>query len=736
MYCQIGMKALLQSVPKSLWWVERGQLTCSKTLNSHNDIVIKAAKTVTILMVLMGSVFCPVYGQDNPPIVISEFMAINRSSIIDQKKGQLVDGDGESADWLELYNRSNKTANLEGWYLTDKNDQAWSIGYLELKPKQYTVIFASGKDRKDPNRSLHTDFKISGRGGFLALIRPTGKISHCIYYKKQAFNVSYGLVDPDRDTDKAAYFETATPGRGNSGVHYNGLIEKINFSREHGFYSDPVTVTLSSNTPGVSISYTTDGSEPTPESGSVSHGPTVSVLLNRTTCLRAIAFKSGFRTTPIGTRSYLFPSDIVQQTGRYGGLPIHFSKQIIENPIYKYKMIAALMDVPSICLTMPMDGLFGPKGIYDHPMLKGLDWERPLSVEWIDPKGQLSFQINAGVRIQGRESRRYPKKSFRLYFRNDYGASKLRAPLFKGMPASENATKRFDQLILGSGSQDSWFQERIDPATATYLRTRLTNDIGNQIGNSAAHGRFAHLYLNGKYWGLYHITERVNACFFATYYGGDKNNYDVFNEDATRSDGDCLDGDLSEWNKMLAIADSGLKEDLNYGAFKTLVDIDHYIRYAMLNHYCRYVGWFANNNFVFGRHRSPMSTWRFVPVDADGAYGQFVHARNNSNYTQYSGPGMLFHRLRRIPQFKKRFRQLANQYLTEGPLTSAAVDGLFAARINEIKTAIIAEAARWGGGTFRPDTHWFPAIETLRNDYIKNRSQVLIQQYRAKGLFP
>jgi hypothetical protein len=119
-------------------------------------------------LLLLLSVIPLVSFAESRKILISEFMAINSETLMDE--------DGESSDWLELYNPGETAINLKGWYLTDKQDNLtkWKIPDITLQADQYMVIFCSGKKRTDPSKNLHTNFKLSGSGEYLALVEPDG----------------------------------------------------------------------------------------------------------------------------------------------------------------------------------------------------------------------------------------------------------------------------------------------------------------------------------------------------------------------------------------------------------------------------------------------------------------------------------------------------------------------------------------------------------------------------------
>ncbi len=124
-----------------------------------------------------------------PGPVINEFVACNKDSLRDK--------DGESSDWLELFNPTDEVIDLDGWYLTDDmNDlEKWELPSIQLAPGGYRVIFASGKNERDPAGELHTSFSLRADGESLALVEPDGKTIASAYvdYPPQLVDISYGL---------------------------------------------------------------------------------------------------------------------------------------------------------------------------------------------------------------------------------------------------------------------------------------------------------------------------------------------------------------------------------------------------------------------------------------------------------------------------------------------------------------------------------------------------------------
>jgi hypothetical protein len=135
--------------------------------------------------------------QDAP--IISEFMAANTSRV-PLSQGELLDKDGDSSDWIEIWNPSSASVNLDGWFLTDNlaNRTKWKFPAVELAPGDFLIVFASGKNERDPAEELHTSFALAAGGESVALVGPDGTIVHAyINYPPQFANISYGISSLD-----------------------------------------------------------------------------------------------------------------------------------------------------------------------------------------------------------------------------------------------------------------------------------------------------------------------------------------------------------------------------------------------------------------------------------------------------------------------------------------------------------------------------------------------------------
>ncbi|RKX39778.1 MAG: hypothetical protein DRP64_13815, partial [Verrucomicrobia bacterium] len=122
-------------------------------------------------------------------IHFSELMADNDNTLLDE--------DGDSPDWIELYNPSDSPVDLDGWYLTDDamDPTQWSFPATHIAAKGFLVVFASDKDRAVTGAELHTNFKLSALGEQVVLVRPDGTtIEDELAFSLQQEDVSYGYA--------------------------------------------------------------------------------------------------------------------------------------------------------------------------------------------------------------------------------------------------------------------------------------------------------------------------------------------------------------------------------------------------------------------------------------------------------------------------------------------------------------------------------------------------------------
>jgi hypothetical protein len=433
----------------------------------------------------------------------------------------------------------------------------------------------------------------------------------------------------------------------------------------------------------------------------------------------------------------------------------------------------ALLSIPSVSLVTDLPNLFnigGSQGIIANPGGRGFGWERPCSIEWINPptaehpNGTDEFQINCGVRIRGGFSRSTdnPKHGFHLFFREDYGDSKLRYPLFGRYGADE-----YDQLDLRTAQNYSWSFSPGSGNQNSFMHEEASRQTMLDMGHESGRVRYFHLYINGHYWGLWDTEERTEASFAETYFGGKKDDYDVIKcEQSLGYTTGFTDGNMAAWQDLWNKSKAHLASPTNANYFAmqglaadgvtptadpVLLDVDNLIDFLLVNFWMgnadgaaspRANNWFgardrtgAHGGFKFFAHdfeHSLLST-------GEDRTGPWINA-DYANFT-YSMPAFLHQDLMANTEYKMRWADRVHKHMfNDGKLTAAA----WTARLNKlaaiVDSAIIAESARWGDSKSPTSPYtrnnWLTARNNILNVVVPARPAVVLAQLRGDALYP
>ena len=675
----------------------------------------------------------PVQGQ-TPPLVIHEFLAVNG-------KG-LVDKDGDFSDWIEIRNVSDKTVNIEGWYLSDDpgNPTKWTAPLASIVSDGFLIVFCSGKDNNSIfQKELHTNFTVSRKSGYLSLADPDGVVVQEVQYPDQRTDVTYSM------NEEGGYsFAQPTPAKPN-GSYFRGMVKDTKFSVDRGVFAQGFEVEISCATEDARIIYTTNGDEPgegTIFTGLIGEDYEGPIRIDGTTVLRAAAFKEGYLPSNVDTQTYLFLEQVVRQPAEPAGFPdrwINFpadyemDPRVIDDPAYKDEAVAALASLPSMSVVMPVDELFSARdGIYANST------EREASVELIHFDGTKGFQENCGVRIHGfgwRPHTNTAKHSFRLEFRERFGKTKLDYKLFPDAPVD-----RFDSIVLRSQGSKGW-QDFRDPEQTQYLHDAFARDLAQDMGKIDGHSTFVHLYLNGLYWGLYNPVERPDGDFGEEYFGGEAAEYDAINRRTTTNE--AVDGNLDAYNEMIALAQRGVNSLGDYEAIRDMLDIDDLIDYMLIHQYTTNRDGpeeFNSNNMRGLRRRVPGGQFRFFVWDME--YSLWNVERNiNIDVAIPGSISFVYSRLRNSPEFRLRYGDHVRKHLfNNGALTPDRVLARWNQRSDQIFSALIGESARWGDAKrpsrpYTRDVEWAEERRRLVEEYFPDRTRILIDQLKAADLY-
>jgi hypothetical protein len=682
------------------------------------------------------------------------------------------DPQGHYDDWIELYNTGTTSINTAGMYLT--NDWAaptkWRIpadrpAFTTIQPRGYLLIWADGDTG---STGLHAGFRLSADGDRLALYGTDGRtLIDSVEFGAQTPNVSYGR-DPTAGNEWRS-FAVPTPGLLNT-AGYLGAVAEVAFSHSRGFYTAPFAVEITTPTPGVDIYYTVDGSSPFDSPRGIPTGRlyTGPISITTTTCLRAIAIKSGWMPTKVDTHTYFFLNDVITQatnpltraqatpagypaswgsvTGDYQMDPdvVGPNGTDIFGGLYARTIKDDLKAVPTICLVMDKDDWFGSRGIYINQSQDGT--ERVASFEFIDPGRDAAVQVNCAIAMQGGVTgggtslARWKtwKLSMRPRFKTQTddgkptgGPSKLDFKLFRDSPVEQPNT-----VVLDAVLNHGWLHPGADQqTTAIYFQDQYVADLHNAMGGYSPHGFHAHVYINTLYWGMYYIHERPDHAWAAQVFGGDESEYDAVKHSSGGIVNSGAGGNASaNYNAMLSAANAVGSDPTNaakYQALRKLLDVDELITYLLANYYTGNHDWPAKNWYATHRN-TPDGQWRFHSWDAE-------HTLEGDNEVGQS-PSGIHAKLAANAEYRMRFADIVRRnFFHSGPLTPAGATQLFKARMAQLDRAIVGESARWGDNRqSRPYTRqdWLNTQNTKLNSFFPTRTSQVLGWLKSANLYP
>lgn len=615
-----------------------------------------------------------------PALIISEAVAVNASTLADE--------DGDYADWVEIYNEGSSAVNLEGYGLSDRAQEPfrWRFPALELKAKERLVIFASGKDRRSTDgANLHTNFKIKASGETIVLTHPSGVTIDMLPTGKLAADLSAGKFSGG---EERFFFTTPNPGKEPAGSYFSELSAPVTITPTGGFYDTALTVTIEAANPGAEIRYTTDGSEP----GETSKLYSTPLTLTETTVLRARAFEKDKLPGPVENRSFF---------------------------------IGTRHNLTVVSLLLNPDDLWDPaQGIY----VKGYgasslfpyyganfwkDIEKPVHLELFEPGGELGLSLDAGLKIGGQFSRGMDQKAFNVFARNKYGFKEINYPLFFNKELSS-----FKAISLRASGQDAVYSKIRDIVMTSLLENAQVDYQGY---------RQAVLYLNGEYWGIYNIRERINSHFIAGNHGLDPDKIDLLQANWIVKEGSNEDYlDLLDF-----VRNHDLSLEENYAFVKTRLDIESYIDALIVQIYFAQTD---QGNIRYWREQKPGAKWRWIIYDLDwGMWLNHVHYNTLASMTNPAGTGAwknisttLTVKLMQNEDFKHEFTErfawhLKNTFTPERVISR--IDELAA----NIEEEMPRQIQRWGGSMER----WQNELESMR-EFSRRRPAIVKEQLRQK----
>ncbi|MGW8317279.1 MAG: CotH kinase family protein, partial [Bacteroidales bacterium] len=630
-----------------------------------------------LLLMLLLLLPAALHGQ----LYLNEVMASNATTHADLDFG-------EYADWIEIYNAGSTGIDLSGWYLSDDpgNPTMWGFQSGTTIPAGgYLLVYADGT-----GYGLHTNFKLSKEGETVLLVTPQVILGDSFTFPGQLTDISFGRKGGDLSV--LGYFDSPTPGSANGSSQYSGIAAPPSCSLESGFFSGPVSVSMTSSTPGAAIRYTLDGTEPT--GGSALY--TAPVQISATAVLRATSFYSGMLTAPPVTHSYFINEPQNLPVVSLVTDPDHFFSD--QTGIY----VIGTNGVPGYCTEVP------------HNVNQ--DWERPVNIELIEKDGTVGLNQVAGVKIFGGCSRvRYPIKSLALFARKEYETSSFDYPLFPDKP-----NDKYESFVLRAGADDQPFTMIRDALTANVVKDVIDMDV--QANRPVV------VYINGEYWGIHSLREKVNEAYIRDNYGIDPDSLELLSNNP-EDPLNVLAGSADHYNAMIQYnRDNDISQPSHYDYIRTQMEMDEYINYQIIQIFLGGRDWPGNNIKFWRSPYGSHNRWRWILFDLDHMFKEYFsdimeEATEVDCGCVWPNPPWSTYLFRRLleneafsNEFKRRFALYSTTWFSRERL-HGIIDEMEAELLPELPRHI----ERWGGQkTDLPDNTWVSPIFTSVKQWQQN----------------
>ncbi|MDD3244135.1 MAG: CotH kinase family protein, partial [Eubacteriales bacterium] len=506
------------------------------------------------------------------------------------------------------------------------------------------------------------------------------------------------------ESGQRCFFKTPTRGAANDSSAILNYTSAPEFSAAGGYISEDTQISMTCPTEGAKIYYTTDGSRPG-SSSQLYQGP---ITVNKSMSLRAVAVADNRLDSEVITATYL------KETKH---------------------------DIPVVCISTAPAGLFdanngifadGPGYTEEFPHTGAnywKDWERAINFEFYEADGTLGVSFPAGIRVFGQYSRSEDQKSVSIHLRGAYGLSEVTYPFFRNYDVTT-----FSDLLLRTSGQD-WVHTKFRDAFFAQA-VKDTMDLDYMEYRPVA------VYINGQYWGLYNLREKVNESYLENHHGVDGDNVDII-----KGNKNALAGNANDFLALREYMKShNLSDQAAYDYVSSVLDVENFMDYAIVETYFNNTD---TGNIKFWREKTDTGKWRMILFDLD--WGIFPstykwnmieeffdpngHGVGNNFYTHIQC-GLLQNAAWKEAFLKRYAWHINNTFQPER--LNALVDQMAA----EIRTEMPRHIARWGKPTSTDS--WEKQVTQLKQMLTEKRAITIedlketfsISDAKMKELFP
>ncbi|MCD4745198.1 MAG: CotH kinase family protein, partial [Bacteroidales bacterium] len=508
------------------------------------------------------------------------------------------------------------------------------------------------------NSFLHTNFKLSGNGEEIIICdSDLNIIDHKEFPYLQA-NHSFGRYQ-DGASAWVIFKEPTSNLSNNSSVGFTAYAEKPEFSLISGFYSNQQQVSIINNLPNSVIRFSLDGSCPT-DSSLLYEQP---IDIDSTLVLKAGTFHNDYLPSDIETSTYFINDS--------SSLPV-FSISIDPNDLWDWCAGIYVM---------------GPNANPNFPHFGAnfwQDWEKPAHIEYYDKEQHLGFKQNIGLKIHGHWSRAYPMKGLRILAKEQYGKSEIDYQLFP-----DKEIYSFQRFILRNSGQDY---------NITHFRDALMHKIvQNKTPVDIQDYQPAIVFINGKYWGVHNIREKIDR-----YYVNGNYNINIDSIDLLKNNYEIVEGNYYDYAKMIDyIKNTAIIDSIVYDSINAMLNIENYTDYFISEMFYVNPDW-PNHNIKYWKSHNDTSRWKYMMTDLDPGLGLYYYPAKNELYRILHGNILWCDNhtiLRRLIENIKYKHYFINRYADLLNTIFKPENIIFFT--NRIRNAIMCEMQRhfnkWGG---------------------------------------
>lgn len=598
------------------------------------------------------------------------------------KNTKIAAPDGNFYDWAEIYNSSGSSVDISGYGLSDKEAEPFKYKFPAgtVIPSKGSIVVYCDSNAALTNNTI-APFGMSASGETLVLSDASGNAVDTLTFDALATDTSYGQY-PDGSGEY--YVLSCTPGQANKAPEGSDAVRLPEFSQESGFFNSGFSLTITAPE-GTTVYYTIDGSNPTTESTkytgpiditdmsntenrlsmrtdiAASNATAPKELIDKAAIIRAVAVDSQGRVSAPVTKTYFvgktasgyykdmkvvsLVTDPDNLFGYEEGIYVrgktyddYQNQQNPQNP--QDPQDPQQPGGPGQGWQIPGWGGFNPGGGWGFNMMnpweipanynqKGREWEREASFEMFDC-GESVVNQNVGIRIKGAASRNSAQKSFTIYARQDYGKSDLEYDFFDGTATKAKngkTIKKYDNIVIRNGGND---------AGGFYFRDSVNQQLVSDRNMATQAMSECILFIDGEFWGIYQITEKVSDGYIKSHYGIDKDDVAIIKNSELE---EGTDQDLQDWDDLISGVANG---SISYKQFAEKVDVQSFMDYFASEIYIANSDWPQNNTAVWRSRaidpENPYSDgkWRMFLFDTELGQGMYGSQQNSANADSFS----------------------------------------------------------------------------------------------------